>query len=284
MTTTQIHIEKRSPGYWRATFDHPPINLIDLQTIHELDVLVSELETDPEVRVLVFDSADRDFFLAHFDVLIDKAATAAMKPGRTGLHPWLDVLVRLSSAPAVSLAAIRGRARGAGSELALACDVRFGSRERCILGQFEVGVGAVPGGGPMARLSRLVGRGRALEIVAGAEDFSGELAAQYGYINRALPDDELDEFVDAFARRLSNFDKQAIAAVKRLVDGPTLPTSSELDAGMNAYLDSTTRPGTRQRIRRAVDAGLQQRGEVELSLGRYVAESAAEYPEASPRY
>ncbi|MEI9938510.1 MAG: enoyl-CoA hydratase/isomerase family protein [Pseudomonadota bacterium] len=282
MTATQISIEKRSPGYWRATFDHPPINLIDLQTIHELDALVSEIETDPDVRVVVFDSADRDFFLAHFDVLVDKAALSALKPGRTGLHPWLDVLVRLSSAPVVSVASIRGRARGAGSEFALACDVRFGSREHCILAQFEVGVGAVPGGGPMARLSRLVGRGRAIEIVAGAQDFSGELAAQYGYINRALQDDELDEFVEAFARRLSNFDKQAIAEVKRLVDGPTLPTSSELEAGMKAYLKSTTRPDTRKRIGRAVAAGLQQRGEVELFLGRYVAESAAEYPETSP--
>jgi enoyl-CoA hydratase/carnithine racemase len=126
---------------------------------------------------VVFDSADPDFFLVHYDVLVDKAVTAAMKPGRTGLHPWLDVLVRLSTAPVLSVASIRGRARGAGSELALACDVRFGSRERCILAQFEVGVGAVPGGGPMARLARLVRRGRALEIVLGADDFPGDLAA-----------------------------------------------------------------------------------------------------------
>jgi enoyl-CoA hydratase/carnithine racemase len=270
MTATQVRIEKRSAGYWRATFDHPPINLIDPQTIHELDSLVTQIESDPDVRVVVFDSADREFFLAHFDVLVDKAVTLAMKPGRTGLHPWLDVLVRLSSAPAISVAAIRGCARGAGSEFALACDVRFGSREHCVLGQFEVGVGAVPGGGPMARLARLVGRGRALEIVAGADDFHGDLAAQYGYINRAVPDAELDEFVECFARRLSSFDKRAIAAVKQLIDGPTLPALSEFEAGMKAYFASATRPETRDRIGKAIGAGLQQRGEVELNLGRYV--------------
>lgn len=276
MTAPQIRVQKSNPGYWRATFDHPPINLIDPQTIHELDALVSEIETDPEVRVVVFDSADRDFFLAHYDVLVDKAVTAAMKPGRTGMHPWLDVLFRLSAAPAVSVAAIRGRARGAGSEFALACDVRFGSRERCILAQFEVGVGAVPGGGPMARLARLVGRGRALEIVTGAEDFPAELAAQYGYLNRALPDAEFEAFVDAFARRLSKFDKHAVAEAKRLIDGPTLPPFSEFEAGMKAYLASSARPETRERVAQAVLAGLQLRGDVELNLGRYVGEAAAE--------
>lgn len=231
---------------------------------------MSQIESDPDVRVVVFDSADEDFFLAHYDVLVDKAVTAAMKPGPTGLHPWLDVLARLSYAPAVSVASIRGRARGAGSEFALACDIRFGSRERCILGQFEVGVGAVPGGGPMARLARLVGRGRALEIIAGADDFPGELAAEYGYINRAVPDDQLDEFVEEFARRLSSFDKRAIAEAKRLIDGPTLPAFPEFEAGMKAYLASATRPETRERVARAVGAGLQRRGEVESNLGRYV--------------
>jgi len=275
MTKPQIRVDERNLGYWRATFDHPPLNLIDPDTIYELDALVTEIESDPDVRVVVFDSADPDFFLAHYDVLVDKAVTAGMKPGRTGLHPWLDVLFRLSSAPAVSVASIRGRARGAGSEFVLACDMRFGSRERCILGQFEVGVGAVPGGGPMARLARLVGRGRALEIVLGAEDFPAELAAQYGYINRAIADEALDEFVDAFAHRLSNFDKRAIAEVKGLVDGPTLPSVLEFEAGLKAYLASSARPDTRKRIATALGAGLQQRGEVELNLGRYVGQANA---------
>jgi enoyl-CoA hydratase/carnithine racemase len=274
MEKSQIRLDKRSVGYWRAIFDHPPINLINPDTIYELDALVSQIESDPDVRVVVFESADPDFFLAHYDVLVDKAVTAGMKPGRTGLHPWLDVLIRLSSAPAVSVASIRGRARGAGSEFVLACDIRFGSLERCILGQFEVGVGAVPGGGPMARLARLVGRGRALEIVTGAEDFPAELAAKYGYINRAVPDDSLNDFVDAFAQRLARFDKRAIAEVKGLIDGPTLPGLPEFDAGIKAYLASSARPETRQRIAAAIEDGLQQRSEVELNLGHYVGQAS----------
>jgi enoyl-CoA hydratase/carnithine racemase len=158
----QIQLTQHTPAYWRATFDHPPINLIDPDTIRELDALISRIETDASVRVVVFDSANPDFFIAHYDMFVDKAVTMSMPPGRTGMHPWLDVLARLSRVPAATIACIAGRARGAGSEFALACDMRFASRERAILGQFEVGIGAVPGGNPMARLSRLAGRGRAL--------------------------------------------------------------------------------------------------------------------------
>jgi len=274
MTENQIRVERRSAAYWRASFEHPPINLIDPQTIVELDALVSRLESDPEVRVIVFDSTNIEFYLAHYDVLVDKAVSAAMKPGPTGLYPWPDVLVRLSRAPVVSVASLRGRARGAGSEFALACDVRFGSRERCILGQFEVGVGAVPGGGPMARLSRLVGRGRALEILLGADDFPGDLAERYGYINRAVPDRDLDDFVDAFARRLANFDKRAIVETKRCVDKPTLPDLSEFEMGMQAYFVSAQRPETGRRLQQLVATGLQQNGAVELNLGKQIAENS----------
>jgi len=177
----------------------------------------------------------------------------------------------LSRAPVISIASIRGCARGAGSEFALACDMRFASRERAVLGQFEVGVGAVPGGGPMAQLARLVGRGRALEILASANDFPGELAERYGYVNRAFPDAELDGFVDAFANRLAGFDKRAIAEMKVFVDEPTLPTTDELARGMKAYFTSATRPETRSRIASLVARGLQQRSDVELHLGAHVA-------------
>ena len=133
----QIDIASPAPGYWRATFCNPPINLVDPELITALSELVSRLESDPAVKAIVFDSADPDFYLAHYDVLADKARTAAMRPGPTGTHPWIDVLVRLSRAPAVSIASVRGRARGAGSEFVLACDMRFASAEKAILGQCE---------------------------------------------------------------------------------------------------------------------------------------------------
>ena len=155
---THFRLDRRHPGYWRVTFDHPPINTITATTITELSQLMDLIERDPQLNVVVFDSANPDFFLAHYDIEKDPAKTAALPVGPTGMPGWLDVTVRLSRAPVVSIASIRGRARGAGSEFILACDLRFASRENSVLGQFEVGAGFVPGGGPMARLSRLVRR------------------------------------------------------------------------------------------------------------------------------
>src|SRR5262249_46708505 len=185
-------------------------------------------ERDTELNVVVFDSANPDFFLAHYDTENDPGKTAAMPAGPTGMHPWLDLMSRLSRAPVVSIAAIRGRARGAGSEFVLACGLRFASPENPVLGQFEVGAGFVPGGGPMARLSRLVGRGRALEILLVADDIDGTRAEQYGYVNRAIADDALDDEVDAIASRLALFDRDAIARTKFHVAQATLPSDAEL--------------------------------------------------------
>src|SRR6202035_1068060 len=142
------------------------------------------------------DSAVEGFFLTHYDFLAKPEESAKFPVGRTGLQALPDMLARLSRAPVVSIASIRGRATGFGSELALASDMRFASREKAILSQWEVGAGLVPGGGPMARLPRLMGRGRALEVLVGADDIPGDLAELYGYVNRALPDGELDSFVE----------------------------------------------------------------------------------------
>lgn len=266
----QIKLTKVSPAYWRAEFGNPPVNLIDPDTIEELSGLVSRLERDPEVRVILFESRDPDFFLAHYDVLADKGRTAAMAPGPTGMHPWLDCLVRLSRAPAVSIASIRGRARGAGSEFALACDIRFASAEKAILGQFEVGLGAVPGGNPMARLAQLMGRGRALEVVLGADDFPGSLAERYGYVNRAVPDAELDEFVDRFAARVASFDKEALVEAKHFIDQASLPDDTVFPPALEQFFRSVSRPATKARTLRLVELGLQTRSEVELNLGNHV--------------
>ena len=266
----RIDVTRLTSACWRATFRNPPVNLVDPEMILELSQLISQLETDPEVRVVVFDSADPDFYLAHYDVLVDKARTAAMKPGPTGMHPWPDVLVRLSRAPVASIASIRGRARGAGSEFALACDMRFASAEKAILGQFEVGIGAVPGGNPMVRLAGLMGRGRTLEVVLGADDFPGDLAERYGYVNRALPDAELDSFVDGFARRIAGFDKRAIVETKSLVDRASLPDDAAFPPAFEKFFGSVARPETRARSASLVRAGLQTRSPVEFDLGRHV--------------
>ena len=220
---THLRLDRRSPGYCRVTFDHPPINTITATTVMELAELVVLIEQDLDLNVVVFDSANPDFYLAHYDVEYDPARTIALPVGPTGLNAWLDLLVRLSRAPSVSIAAIRGRARGAGSEFMLACDLRFASRENTFIGHCEPATGLVPVGGPMARLSALVGRARALEVLLVADDLDGPRAEQYGYVNRVIADDRLDDEVDAIAIRLARFDHEAIARTKSYVDLVTLP-------------------------------------------------------------
>jgi enoyl-CoA hydratase/carnithine racemase len=203
-----LRIDRRSRGYCRVTFDHPPVNAISAATVAEIAELVGLVEDDRDLNVVVFDSANPDFYLGDHEV----------EPGAAEATEWQELLARLSRAPAVSIASIRGRARGAGGEFALACDLRFASRERTLLGRFEVGTGVLPGGGPTARLSRLVGRGRALEILLVAGDLDGPRAAQYGYVNRVIADERLDAEVDAIATGLAGMDHGAIARTKSRVD------------------------------------------------------------------
>ncbi|HEY2436571.1 MAG TPA: enoyl-CoA hydratase/isomerase family protein [Solirubrobacteraceae bacterium] len=273
---TQLRLDRRSAGYCRVTFDHPPINTITATTVVELAELVGLIEQDPDLNVVVFDSANSDFFLAHYDVEHDPGKTAALGVGPTGMHAWLDLLVRLSRAAVVSIASIRGRARGAGSEFVLACDMRLASRENTLVGQFEVGTGVVPGGGPMARLSRLVGRGRALEILLVGDDLDGPRAEQYGYINRAIADDRLDDEVEAIATRLSRFDHTAIARTKAYVDRVTLPADSEFPPALADFFELLARPAQQAQFGRLEALGLNIDSELERSLGRRVVESLSD--------
>jgi enoyl-CoA hydratase/carnithine racemase len=268
-----LTVDRRSPSYCRVTFNHPPINTITATTVAELAELVGLIEEDPDLNVVVFDSANSDFYLAHYDVEHDPGRTAALGLGPTGMHAWLDLLVRLSRAPAVSIASIRGRARGAGSEFVLACDLRFASRENTLLGQFEVGAGVVPGGGPMARLSRLVGRGRALEILLVADDVDGPRAEQYGYVNRAIADDRLDDEVHQIASRLARFDHDAIARTKSYVDRVTLPPDSEFPPALVDFFEMLGRPEQQARSARLEALGLNVDSDLERSLGRRVVEA-----------
>ena len=265
---SNIRVDRRSRGYCRVTFEHPPINTITATTVAELAELVGLIEQDPDLNVVVFDSANPDFYLAHYDTEHDPSRTASLPRGPTGMHAWLDLLVRLSRAPVVSIAAIRGRARGAGSEFVLACDLRFASRENTLLGQFEVGTGLVPGGGPMARLPRLVGRGRALEILLVADDFDGPRAEHYGYVNRVITDDRLDDEVDAIASRLARFDHEALARTKSYVDRVTLPPDSEFPPALADFFELSGRPVQQAQLARLEALGLNVDSDFERSLGR----------------
>src|SRR2546427_2372767 len=269
-STKQIHLTQRSPHYWRVTFDHPPLNIFGPDTIPQLNEIITALETDKHVKVVVFDSAVQGFFLTHYDFLARLEDTTRLPPGPTGLQPLPDMLVRLSRAPVVSIASIRGRATGVGSELALACDMRFASREKAILSHFEVGAGVVPGGGPMARLPRLMGRGRALEVLLGADDIPGDLAELYGYVNRSLPDADLDAFVDALATRIASFDKRAISETKRFADVASLPPDFEIAPEWDACLASIARPAAQERIKTLMERGFHKTGDVENRLGYHV--------------
>src|SRR5438132_1419147 len=209
-----MRVIEETPGYWRAVFDYPPFNVVDGDVFQALQDLLVRMETTESLRVVVFESALPDFYLSHFD-LTGRLGNVMSAIGPTGLPSVIDPVVRLTKAPVVSLARIRGCVRGVSSEFVLACDMRFASRENTKLGHPELGVGLHPGGGGTERLPHLVGRGRALEIVLSANDFDGNTAEQYGYVNRSLPDAELDGFVDTLARRIGSFDRRALVAAVR---------------------------------------------------------------------
>jgi enoyl-CoA hydratase/carnithine racemase len=272
--SAKIRLTRRSAAYWKVTFDNPPLNIVGPVEVRDLAGILDEIEADPKVKVVVFGSAVPDYFRAHYDLLKPLEDSTGMTPGPTGMHPVPDFMVGLSRLEAVTIVSIRGRASGIGSELALAADMRFASREKAVISQFEVGAGFVPGGGPMARLPRLVGRGRALEILIGADDFDGELAERYGYVNRALPDAELDGFVDALATRIASFDRQAIADTKELVDVASMPPDAEMQPGWDAFITSVQRPAAQARVKALIGKGLGQPSDIERRLGQYTARYA----------
>jgi enoyl-CoA hydratase/carnithine racemase len=270
---TQVRLTRRSPAYWRVTIDNPPLNVMGPDAIRQFQAVIDELEVDGEVRVVVFDSAVEGFFLNHSDFMARLEDLTSIPAGPTGLPAWPDFLVRLTRAPVASIALIRGRATGNGSELTLACDMAFASREKAIFSQWEVGVGMVAGGGPMARLPQLMGRNRALEVLLSSQDIYGDQAEAYGYVNRTLPDAELDAHVDALATRISAFDKWAIANTKRLVN-TSLPPDVEIGAGWDACIASLGRPAAQEGIKTLTAIGFQRPGDVETRLGFHLGQLA----------
>jgi enoyl-CoA hydratase/carnithine racemase len=262
--------QKISNGYLKVTFNNPPINMFDTEFSKQLIVLMDELEADENLKVVVFESSNPDFFVAHVELLNVNNFPKGL--GKTGLSvSWPDIAKRLEQAPFVSIASIRGRARGLGSEFAQAFDIRFASKEKAILAQVEIGIGSFPGGGGMERLHLLTGRSRALEIILSGDDYDAETAAFYGWVNRAIPDDELDAFVNNFALRIASFDKQAIAEIKAIMNKRAiLPTNEEIMDTQVKFFASLERPEARQRIKNLFEKGLQQNGDLELNFGKRI--------------
>jgi enoyl-CoA hydratase/carnithine racemase len=252
-----MRVIEETPGYWRAVFDYPPFNVVDGDVFQALQDLLVRMETTESLRVVVFESAFPDFYLSHFD-LTGRLGNVMSAIGPTGLPILMDTFVRLTKAPVVSLARIRGCVRGVSSEFVLACDMRFASRENTKLGHPELGVGLHPGGGGTERLPHLVGRGRALEIVLSANDFDGDTAERYGYVNRSLPDAELDGFVDALARRISSFDRRALVAAKNLVNEVSLPPFDRLLDSFTSFGTALGWPEAQNRVRTVLERGLQR--------------------------
>jgi len=268
-TNKQFTVNRKTPAYWRMTFHNPPINLLDPDTTFELLTLMDQIEKDPDLKVVVFDTADPEYFIAHYDMA--RAGEKQRPPKASDLPPFTDFTTRLSKASVVSIAEIRGRARGVGSEFALACDMRFASKEKAILGQPEVATGLVPGGGAIERLSRLSGRARALEIVLSSDDYDASTAERYGWINRAIPDAELDGFVETLARRISAFDKQTLSDAKRLLSRTGIPEASELLESRTVFISGATSKKTQIKVSKAIALGFGQQGDFELHLGQRLA-------------
>jgi enoyl-CoA hydratase/carnithine racemase len=265
----QLWIDRSRPEIWSVVISNPPINMLDGGTIEELQTLLLQLEADERLKVVVFESADPDFFIAHSDPWrAAPSAEAWRQPSGNGdAASWAEFVLRFSKAPIVTIAKIAGRARGVGNEFLLACDLRFASRQKAIFGQPEVGLGVIPGGGALEWLPRLVGRSRALEIVLGAEDLNADTAELYGMINRAVDDGALDAYVEAFASRIAAFDKQALRTAKELISRTGIPESDEISASGRALSQALTRPGAQARRKKLESLGFAERSEIELNLG-----------------
>ena len=246
-----------------VTIDHPPINLFDLPLILEMDRVGRELEADPDVRVVVMESADPEFFIAHADVNLILSLPDVAPPRPDEPSFFQQMVDRFRSMPKATIAKIEGICRGGGSELVLSMDMRFAALGQAVLGQPEVAVGIIPGGSGTQRLPRIMGRGRALEVVLGAQDFPADQAERYGYVNRALPAEELTPFIENLARRIAAFPAEAIAGAKAALTAGELPLAQGLIEETHRFNQCAASPEARDRMQSFLAAGGQTR-EVEV--------------------
>lgn len=274
MSTYRTLARTDRDGVAVITFDHPPINLVDRDLVIDLLKLAQALEDDRQTRVVIFRSANPDFFLAHFD-LSNKGSSKPPAPLPAGEASLLSQLfTRYSRLRQVTIGELRGRARGAGSEFLLALDMRFASRERAVLGQPEAALGIIPGAGGTVRLSQLLGRARALEVCLGCADFDAELAERYGWINRALPDDQIEAFVDEQARRIALFPESGIAHIKALVEQLSAADGAGLVEESQRFAAAMEAPQMAERMRWMAANG----GSTDSSLEREMGELLGRYP------
>ncbi|BBC29740.1 Enoyl-CoA hydratase [Streptomyces graminofaciens] len=263
-----IHYERTSPQIAKITFANPPVNLIAGETVLRLIEIVAELATDPDIQVVLFDSATPDFFYNHFDLAAAADFPASEDPD--AVPAWTNLVLELSKAPYITIAAIRGRTRGGGNELALALDLRYASREKAIFGQPEVGSGLLPGGGGSERLPRAIGRDRALEAILTSDDYDADTAERWGWVTRALPDSELDAFVGTVVARLASFDRTSLASAKAQINRASLPPDADLVAAYGEFTHSLTLPGFLTRAA-GTQAVVEQAGiDFEYRLGHYI--------------
>ncbi|TDO46800.1 enoyl-CoA hydratase/carnithine racemase [Kribbella sp. VKM Ac-2527] len=263
-----ISIERPNPKIANITFANPPVNLVVGETVTRLHELVKELGDDPDIQVVVFKSGVPDFFINHFDLAA--AADFPAPEDEDEVPIWTDLVLRLANAPYITIASIRGRTRGGGNELALALDLRYASLEKAMFGQPEVGSGLLPGGGGTERLPRFVGRDRALEVILSSSDYDAELAERWGWVTRALPDAELDQFVDTMAARLASFDRTSLASAKSMVNRASLPPDADLVSAYREFAHSLTLPGFLARAAGA-QALIAEKGlDFEYRMGEYI--------------
>jgi enoyl-CoA hydratase/carnithine racemase len=272
----RLTIVRQSPAYWRIIISNPPLNLFDPKMFAELNVLMDDIEKDADLKVVVFESGDADFFMNHHDV--ENRLTVPDQPGSMPFFGnWPKFVTRLAQSSVISIAKVRGRARAQGFEFALACDMRFASKERAKFALIEVGGSSIPGGGGVEWLSALVGRSRTLEIVCSADDFDADIGERYGFINRSIPDAELDAFVDALAERMGRFEKRALETGKKMVNGRAgVPSEGDLWTSNHILQGVDLWPEAEKAFTKMLDAGLGQVGDFELNF----AERLADLPSA----
>ncbi len=253
-----------------AAINAPPMNLEGPELIRDLVSLIQRAEADDTVQVIVFKSADPDYFISHVDVtrIKENREAAAKLDGDASIGL---VLRHLSASRLVTIAQIEGRVRGVGSEFVLACDMRFAARESAIFGQFEPAFGVIPGAGAAQHLTRLMGRGRALEVLLSADDYDAEIAERYGWINRALPAGELGDFVRSLAHRIASFPAAGHAVVKNRVNAIALAPAEDIQRDSDLFLEGVAAPEYQRRMETAMNRGFQTR-EAEMNLGQLVAD------------